>query len=161
MISTATAAQIQFKQNNLPISISSTGASVSLTTTAHTAKGVTVNTGNGTTVAVDDPDCASVGGGVTVRVDRVKASTLPSANLGVVAVGSADISQLLIGKSAWVQVPNTAGWANQSEPHWCLLAQAYTSDGTTVPRAWNGQMTAPPAFPVANENCAQRNIEIN
>lgn len=160
LISTATAMSTPFKKNNLTTSVSSTGANVSLNTTAHAANGVTVNTGNGTTVTVDDPDCTSVGGGVIVRVDRVKASTLPSANLGVITVGTATIGQLLKGKTAWVQVPNTAGWANQSEPHWCLLAQAYTTDGTTVPRAWNGQATTPPAFPVNLENCAQRNIEI-
>ena len=161
LISTATATQIQFRKNNAPQSISSTGANVLITTTAHAANGVTVNTGNGTTVTVDDPDCTLVGGGIVVRVDRVKASTLPSANLGVVSVGTAVLGRLDVGQNRWVQVPNQNGWANQSEKHWCLLAQAYTSDSTTVPRSWDGQATNAPAFPIANENCAQRNIEIN
>lgn len=161
LISTATATQTQFRKNNAPTSISSTGANVSITTTVHTANGVTVNTGNGTTVTVDDPDCTLVGGGITVRVDRVKASTLPSANLGVLPIGTALLGKLQVGKNSWVQIPNQNGWANQSEKHWCLLAQAYTVDGTTVPRPWNGQATNPPPFPIVGENCAQRNIEIN
>lgn len=161
LISTTTASQTPFRKNNAPTSIGSAGANVSITTNAHTANGVTVNTGNGTTVTVDDPDCTLVGDGITVRVDRVKASTLPSANLGVLPIGVGVLGKLLVGKSAWVQVPNQNGWANQSEKHWCLLAQAYTVDGTTVARPWNGQATNPPPFPIGNENCAQRNIEIN
>jgi hypothetical protein len=160
-ISTETAAQTPFRKNNAATSVSSTGANVSLTTTAHAANGVTINTGNGTTVTVDDPDCTAVGGSITVRVDRVKASTLPTANLGVLPVGTATLGVLKVGKSAWVQVPNQNGWANQSEPHWCLLAQAYTADGTTVPRAWDGQAASPPPFPLALDNCAQRNVQIN
>lgn len=161
LISTATAIQTQFRKNNVPTSISSTGANVSITTIAHTANGVTVNTGNGTTDTVDDPDCTLVGGSITIRVDRVKASTLPTANLGVLPIGTAVLGKLQVGNYSWVQVPNQNGWANQSEKHWCLLAQAYTVDGTTVLRPWNGQATNPPPFPIANENCAQRNIEIN
>ena len=160
-VSTAKATTTTFRKNNASTSVSSTGANVSITTTAHAANGVTIGTGNGTTTTVDDPECTVVGGGITVRVDRVKASTLPTANLGVLAVGTATLGILKVGASAWVQVPNQNGWANQSETHWCLLAQAYTADGTTVPRAWNGQATSPPAFPVALENCAQRNIQIN
>jgi hypothetical protein len=160
-VSTAKATTTTFRKNNASTSVSSTGANVSITTTAHAANGVTIGTGNGTTTTVDDPECTVVGGGITVRVDRVKASTLPTANLGVLAVGTATLGILKVGASAWVQVPNQNGWANQSETHWCLLAQAYTADGTTVPRAWNGQAASPPAFPVALENCAQRNIQIN
>ena len=160
-ISTATAVQTPFRKNNLTTSVGSSGANVSITTTAHTANGVSIDTGNGSTVTVDDPDCTLVGGGITVRVDRVKASTLPTANLGVLPIGVAALGLLKVGKFAWVQVPNQNGWANQSEKHWCLLAQAYTADGTIVARAWNGQATNPPPFPVALENCAQRNIEIN
>ncbi|MBI5118863.1 hypothetical protein HZA56_20535 [Candidatus Poribacteria bacterium] len=161
MVSTATATETQFRKNNAPTSISSTGANVSMTTTAHTANGVTVNTGNGTTVTVDDPDCTLVGGGIIIRVDRVKASTLPSANLGVLPVGTAVLGILQVGKNSWVKVPNQSGWANQSEKHWCLLAQAYTVDGATIPRPWNGQAANPPPFPIINETCAQRNIEIS
>lgn len=161
LISTATATQVPFRKNNAPTSVSSTGANVSLTTTAHTANGVTVNTGNGTTVTVDDPDCSLVGGGIMVRVDRVKVSTLPAANQGVVSVGTAVLGKLQVGKRSWVQVPNQNGWDNKSEKHWCLLGQAHTVDGTTIPRSWNGQATNPPPFPLSNENCAQRNIAIN
>lgn len=160
-ISTATATQVPFKKNNASTSVSSTGASVSITTNAHAANGVTINTGNGTTVTVDDPECTSVGGGITVRVDRVKASTLPTANLGVLPVGTGAVGLLPVGASTWVQVPNPNGWANQSEQHWCLLAQAYTTDGATIPQPWNGQAAAPPPFPIGNDNCAQRNIAIN
>jgi hypothetical protein len=87
---------------------------------------------------------------------------LPTANLGVLPVGTAALGVLRQGQSAWVQVPNTnaSGWANQSERHWCLLAQAYTADGTTIPRSWNGQASNPPPFPVTLQNSAQRNIEI-
>jgi hypothetical protein len=162
LISTVAGALTSFRQNNLPIAaIASTGQSPSITTNTHTALGVAIDTGNGTTIDVDDPDCTFVGGGVVVRVDRVKASTLPSANLGVLPIGTAVLGALRQTGSSWVQVPNQNGWANQSEKHWCLLGQAYTSDLTTIPRPWNGQATNPPPFPTANDNCAQRNIEIN
>jgi hypothetical protein len=160
-ILTATAKLTSFKKNNVATSVGSTGANVSITTTAHAANGISINTGNGTIVTVDDPDCTLVGNGITVRVDRVKASTLPTANLGVQPIGVASLGQLLAGKNAWVQVPNTNGWANQSEKHWCLLGQTYTTDLTTIPRPWNGQLTNPPAFPITLDNCAQRNIEID
>lgn len=160
-ILTASAKPTSFKKSNVATSVGSTGANVSIMTTAHTANGVSISTGSGTIVMVDDPDCTLVGSGITARVDRVKASTLPTANLGVQPIGSAALGQLLVGKTVWVQVPNTNGWANQSEKHWCLLAQAYTTDMTTVVPPWNGQATNPPAFPVALDNCAQRNIEIN
>lgn len=160
LISTATAQIIQFKENNVTSPASIVGANPALTTTQHAALGVTINTGAGLTVTRDDPDCTVVGGDLVVRVDRVKASTLPSANLGVVAVGTASLGLLPVGQSRWVQVPNSSGWANQSERHWCLLAQAYTADGTTIARPWNGQAASPPPFPVALQNCAQRNIEI-
>jgi hypothetical protein len=96
-------------------------------------------------------------------VDRVKASTLPSGNLGVLSIGSAAVGLIKAGQKAWVQVPNTnpAGWGNQGEQHWCLLAQAYTSDNATVKKPWNGQMVSPPAFPLALANCAQRNVMIS
>jgi hypothetical protein len=162
LVSTATAQRVQFRRNNAPTSVTIVGANPLITTTQHGANGVTINTGSGATTTVDDPDCTLVGGGVKVTVDRVKASTLPSANLGVAAVGTASLGVLRQGQSAWVQVPNTnaSGWAHQSERHWCLLAQAYTADGTTIPRPWNGQAASPPAFPLSLQNCAQRNIEI-
>lgn len=162
LISTATATVISFRKNNAPTSVSIVGPNPSIVTNQHAANGVRVNTGSGAFVDVDDPDCTAVGGGVAVTVDRVKASTLPSANLGVLPVGSGVVGLLRVGQSAWVQVPNTnpSGWANQAEKHWCLLAQAYTSDGTTIPKPWNGQAGAPPPFPVALNHCAQRNIEI-
>ena len=160
LVSTATAQVVSFRKNNANTSVASTGASPSISTQAHSANGVKINTGNGSIVDVDDPECTFVGAGIVVRVDRVKASTLPSANLGVVAVGTATLGQLAAGKSAWVQVPNVNGWDNQSEAHWCLLGQTHTTDGTTIPRAWNGQLPMPPPFPLSSDLCAQRNIEI-
>lgn len=161
LFSTLAGTAIPFRQNNAPIpDIAPTGTGFSITTQTHGAMGVVVGTGGGTTVLVDDPDCTFVGGGIRVSIDRVKASTLPTANLGVAHVGDAVIGTLRQNETGWVQVPNQNGWANQSERHWCLLAQAYTVDGTTIPRPWNGQATNPPPFPIANENCAQRNIEI-
>jgi hypothetical protein len=161
---TETALAKPFNKNNVPSSgVTITGPNPSITTVQHAANGVQIVTGSGT-VTVDDPDCTNVaGGGVVAWVDRVKASTLPSANLGVLSVGSAAASMIKQGQSLWVQVPNTnpAGWSNQGAPHWCLLAQAYTSDGTTIPKPWNGQATSPPAFPIALINCAQRNVMIN
>jgi hypothetical protein len=162
VVSTTAAAPTQFTKNNQPTSVSITGSSPSITTVQHAANGVQIATGSGT-VTVDDPDCmAVVGGGVLAWVDRVKASTLPSANLGVMSVGVSAASLIKKGQSLWVQVPNTnpSGWANQSEQHWCLLAQAYTADGTTIPKPWNGQATAPPPFPIGLDDCAQRNIMI-
>jgi hypothetical protein len=163
LVSTARGQIVQWRSNNVPTSVTITGTNPSITTQSHTANGVRIATGGGGSVMVDDPDCTAVGGGVAATVDRVKASTLPSANLGVMAVGSGVVSVLRVGQSAWVQVPNTnpAGWGNQGERHWCLLAQAYTTDGTTIPKPWNGQATNPPAFPLSRNNCAQRNIDIS
>jgi hypothetical protein len=158
LVSTTKAMLVPFKQSNVPITVTIT-SNANISTTAHAANGVSIVTVSGT-VTVDDPECTSVGGGITVHVDRVKASTLPSGNLGVVSVGTAVVGALAAGASRWVQVPPPAGWANQSETHWCLLAQAYTSDLTTIPVAWNGQASSPPAFPIGASNCAQRNIDI-
>jgi len=161
LVSTATAKVVPFRQNNVAATVTIVGLNPSVTTLQHAAKGVRVNTGSGATIDVDDPDCTMVaGGGIVVAVDRVKASTLPTANLGVLPVGSATLGLLRVGQSQWVQVPNATGWANQSEQHWCLLAQAFTADGTTIPRPWNGQSVNPPPFPIAKQNCAQRNIAI-
>lgn len=161
IISTTTALQIDIKTNNIKTSVQMAGSNPSIKTLQHAANGVQINLGNGTLFLVDDPDCTFIGGGITVTVDRVKASTLPSGNLGVMSVGNGQVGQLAVGKNYWVQVPNTnpSGWGNQSEKHWCLLAQAYTDDLATVPRPWNGQSN-PPAFPISKINCAQRNIEI-
>jgi hypothetical protein len=157
-ISTATAQPVQLRQNNVPTSVTIAGPNPSIVTKQHAAKGVHVTTGVGPGVDIDDPDCGVVsGGGVVAWVDRVKASTLPSANLGVVQVGSGVVSLIKAGQSYWVQVPPPPGWANQGEPHWCLLAQAYT----TIPKPWNGQAPSPPQFPVGLIECAQRNISIN
>jgi len=163
VVSTSSALSIQFTKNNVPTAVAITGPAPSITTVAHTANGTQIVTGSGT-VSVDDPDCTMVGGGVVAWVDRVKASTLPSGNLGVMSVGSGMAAgSLKPGQSSWVQVPNSnpLGWANQGEQHWCLLAQAYTSDGTTVARPWNGQAPSPPAFPNSAVNCAQHNIAIS
>jgi len=148
---------------NIPLAapIAGTPGTPAITTNTHGINGVTVDTG-GTNVMVDDPDCTFVGGGVRVHVDRVKASTLPSANLGVLSVGTAALGLSRVNSSYWVQVPNqnTILWDNQGEQHWCLLAQSYTPDGTTIPSPWDGQAATPPPFPVSLENCAQRNIGI-
>jgi hypothetical protein len=162
LFTTDNAKEIPFRKNNGPLTIAANGAAPAITTMDHTASGVTINTGNGATGTVDDPECTFDGGGVIVRVDRVKASTLPTANLGVLPIGTAALGMLRQNTFSWVQVPNQNGWANESEKHWCLLAQAYTSlAAPTIPRPWNGQATNPLPFPVDNENCAQRNIEIN
>src|SRR5262245_28609754 len=161
LVSTANATPAQFREGNVPLTIASTGASPSITTNTHQAYGVSIDTGNGTHVDVDDPECTFEGGGIIVRVDRVKASTLPTANLGVLPIGTAVLGTLRQNGFSWVQVPNQNGWANQSEQHWCLLAQAYTQQiSATIPRPWDGQATNPPPFPIANENCRQRNIRI-
>jgi hypothetical protein len=161
---TETAQAKAFTKNNLPSSgVTITGVNPLITTVQHAANGVEIATGSGT-VTVDDPDCLNVaGGGVVAWVDRVRASTLPNANTGILSVGSAVASLIKQGTSLWVQVPNTnaSGWANQGVPHWCLLAQAYTSDGTTIPKPWNGQAASPPLYPIALINCAQRNVMIS
>lgn len=162
LISTATAQPTSFRKNNVQTSVSIVGSNPSISTKQHAALGVHVTTGSAPGIDVDDPDCAMVsGGGVMAWVDRVKASTLPNANLGVMSVGSAAASLIKAGQSYWIQVPPPQGWTNQSEPHWCLLAQAYTADGTTIPKPWNGQAPSPPGFPATVINCAQRNIMIN
>jgi hypothetical protein len=160
MVSTADAQVKPFKKNNATTAVTIVGANPSITTNAHNANGVRVDTGAGATIDVDDPECTAVGGSVMVHVDRVKASTLPTGNLGVVAVGTASAGALAQGQSLWVQVANTNGWNNQGETHWCLLAQAYTSDGAIIASPWDGQAASPPAFPLSAVNCAQRNVDI-
>lgn len=132
----------------------------SIETRTQTANGVGIDTGDGTFRRRDGSDCTFVGGGVSVRVDRVKASTLPGASLGVLPVGTASGGTLAAGASRWVQVPDTQGRADQGEQHWCLLVRAHTADGTTIPLHWNPAAPMPPAFPVGRETCAQRNIAI-
>ena len=163
LVRTATAQVVGFRRNNAAIAaLSVLIDSPSITTWQSGANGVDVvrEPAPAAATTVDDPECTAVDIGVVVRVDRVKASTLPSANLGVRPVGLSVVGPLSAGQSRWVQVTNGSGWANQSEPHWCLLAQAYTADGVTVPRPWFGDNVNPPPFPVALDNCAQRNIEI-
>jgi hypothetical protein len=161
LLSTEEGTTTSFKSMNVPANISTNGPHPSISTDAHTANGVTLKRGDGiqqSTIQVDDPECTALPDTVQVVVDRVKASTLPSANLGVLPVGNASAGPLLMGQSVWVQVANPNGWANQGEEHWCLLAQAFTTDNTTIPRPWT-----PPSspFPVGDENCAQRNIMIS
>jgi hypothetical protein len=160
LVSLSSAQKISFKRNNVPTVVTAVAVHPVINTVQHTANGVVIDVGDGIQahfVTVDDPDCTAVAQTVQVAVDRVKASTLPSANLGVVAVGQASAGPLSVGDSKWVQVPNLMGWANQGEEHWCLLAQAFTLDGTTIPRPWDGVS----AFPLADDNCAQRNIMIS
>jgi hypothetical protein len=164
LVSLSTAQPIPFRRNNVPTVVTGRPVHPVITTNQHTANGVVIDRGDGIAanfVTVDDPDCTAVAQTVQVVVDRVKASTLPSANLGVVAVGQASAGPLPVGTSKWVQVPNVMGWANAGEDHWCLLAQAFTLDGTTIPRPWDGQAPSPPPFPLAGDNCAQRNIMIS
>jgi hypothetical protein len=164
LVSLSTASRTTFKRNNLPVTVQCVATAPKITTAAHVANGVSIDIGNGLVasfVTVDDPDCTAIAQSAQVVVDRVKASTLPTANLGVLAVGQASAGPLAVGAVKWVQVPNMIGWANQSEPHWCLLAQAFTLDGTTIPRPWDGQAATPPPFPLQDENCAQRNIMIS
>ncbi len=164
VVSLAQAQPTAFTQNNVSKPVPAIATQPKITTNQHTANGVTIDIGDGNMahfMTVDDPDCTAVSQTVQVAVDRVKASTLPSGNLGVIAVGQASAGPLRMGMFQWVQVPNLNGWANQGEEHWCFLAQAFTLDGTTIPRPWNGQGAMPPAFPVSDDNCAQRNIMIS
>jgi hypothetical protein len=163
VVALATATTATFKRNNVPVAVTCVATQPKINTAAHTANGVTIDIGNGqlaSNVKVDDPDCTAVPDAIQVIVDRVKASTLPSANLGVLHVGDSSAGPLAQGTSKWVQVVNVNGWANQGEQHWCLLAQGCTQDGVTIPRPWNGQAAAPPAFPLSLDNCAQHNIMI-
>jgi hypothetical protein len=158
-VSTETGAVTSARINNVATPVSTDGQTPTITTNAHTARGVAINPGSGATIFVDDPDGTAATRGLEVRVDRVKASTLPSANLGVLPVGSAAGGPIPPGGFAWVQVPNTTGWSNQGETHWCLLAQAY-SVSTAIPQPWHGDVASPPPFPANLPNCAQRNIHI-
>ena len=150
-VSTATAALVQPSQNNVPWAIS--GAVTNLTTQGHGANSLLVSRPGGN-ISIDDPECFQVVGGVRVRVDRVKASTLPNANQGIVHVGEAFISLLPAGQRRWAKVPNINGWGKGGESHWCLLAQAIAPPVTPPP--WNP--VSP--FPGGAQNCAQRNIFI-
>jgi hypothetical protein len=162
LVETASAQVVDFRLNNAALgTLLVVISNPSITTRQAGAGGVDILRGPAATVTyADDPECTKVNTGVIVRVDRVKASTLPTANLGVRPVGVSAGGPLSAGQSRWVQVANASDWVNQSEPHWCLLAQAYTADGTAVPRPWFGDHASPPPFPVALENCAQRNLEI-
>jgi hypothetical protein len=160
LLSTEQGTTAQFRINNVPTTIATNGPSPSITTAAHTARGVTIKLGDGmvtSTIQVDDPECTALPDTVQVAVDRVRASTLPTANLGVMSVGQASAGPLSVtDPPKWVQVPNQNMnlWANSGEQHWCLLAQAFTADV-------DGQAVSPPPFPNADENCAQRNIMIS
>ena len=92
LVSLSTAQPIPFRQNNVPTVVTARPTHPVITTNQHTANGVSIDLGDGVAmnfVKVDDPDCTAVAQTVQVAVDRVKASTLPSANLGVVTVGQA------------------------------------------------------------------------
>jgi len=164
LISTEQGVLSTFRSNNGVLTgLTTIPAHPTISTAFHTALGVTIDRGdNRSFYTVDDPDCAAIYQDVQVAVDRVKASTLPNAQWsGVLAVGVASGGPLPAGTSKWVQVPNGNDWHNLGEDHWCLLAQAFTVDGTTIPRPWNGQAPSPPPFPVGDENCAQHNIMIS
>jgi len=59
LVSTATARAGQFAKNGVARSIIATGPSPSITTNQHAINGVRIDTGDGTTIDVDDPDCTS------------------------------------------------------------------------------------------------------
>jgi hypothetical protein len=161
-VSARTAKNDGFKQGNLPISVQIWNAAATITTQHQSAFGVAIGGMPGhPDVFVDDPDCTFAPGGVVARVDRMKVSSLLAPTGGVVSVGDSVASILARGESRWVQVPNVnpLGWGNQGQTHWCLVAQAFTTDGQ-VPLAWNGQAASVPQFPNWLENCAQRNVDI-
>jgi hypothetical protein len=158
--------------SGMPVTLTP-GPGASITTNTHTALGVTVQPVTnpppvGPSATIDDPDDTESFGGFAVHVDRVLASTLPTANWGVRLVGDAIAGVIptstLPGGNYWVQVPNRVGWDRLGESHWCLLAQAFYANAG-LPRPWNGQAASPVPFPVSapapgNERCAQRNIHI-
>ena len=160
-LSTSDANSVRPKQMGTSTDIDTTGPAPGVTTIAHTANGVQVDRGSGgAPVVIDDPDDTEKFDAMTVHVDRVKASTLPTANLGIVLVGAAIAGELGANQSRWVQVPNRVGWAKDTEAHWCLLAQVY-DEPALVHRVWDGQVLTPPPFPATTSNrCAQRNIQI-
>ena len=163
-LSTETAGPVAARQGGVAVSVTTNGGAPTITTNAHTALGVSVFQGSGAPTLIDDPDDTRVFGGLTVHVDRVKASTLPSANLGVRLIGAGIAGVIPQGQSRWVQVPNRVGWNDEGESHWCLLAQGY-DETAGIQRAWDGQAATPPPFPaqapaVGNERCTQKNIHI-
>jgi hypothetical protein len=160
-ISTRTAQSVGFKQGNLPKSVSVSKTTATITTQHQSAFGVVIGGIPGSPILIDDPDCTFVAGGVVARVDRMKVSSLLAPTGGVVSVGQSAASILAAGESRWLQVPNVnpLGWANQGESHWCLVAQAFTTDGQ-VPQPWNPSVPSVPQFPNWLENCAQRNVDI-
>jgi hypothetical protein len=56
LVSTTSAQQTHFRKNNTTQSIATTGINPSITTNSHANNGVRIDTGNGTTIDVDDPD---------------------------------------------------------------------------------------------------------
>lgn len=56
LVSTASAQQTHFRKNNAALSITGTGPTPSITTNRHANNGVRIDTGDGTTIDVDDPD---------------------------------------------------------------------------------------------------------
>lgn len=166
-VSTLRGATTQSRQLNIAHAVSTDGPNPIITTVTRTSRGVSVDTGSAGIDWIDDPDGTAARGGLEVRVDRVKASTLPDAHLGVLPVGAAAAGPLTGGSVSsptwsWVQVPNKVGWDRELESHWCLLAQAY-SPSHGIPVAWNPleELNPTQAFPAQTQpNCAQRNIDI-
>ena len=131
------------------------GMTPSVTTLAHTAKGVSFNPGAGAPILIDDPDGTAAAGGLTVQVDRIQASTW-LVNQNIHAIGVAAGPEIKPGQSAWVQIPPPANWFNDSDQHWCVVAQAYDTP-SGVPRLWP---ETGPVFPTGNDRCAQRNVTL-
>jgi hypothetical protein len=161
-VSTRTGSTTQSRDRNIARPVQTDGATPTITTLAHTSRGVVVQTGSAGPIKIDDPD-GTARGGLEVRVE---ASTLPDAHLGVLPVGAAAVGPIstasVNGPWSWAQVPNDVGWDRQSESHWCLLAQAYSPEHG-IPIAWNPLELTDPTDPFPAQallNCAQRNIDI-
>ena len=138
------------------VTVKTDGMNPSVTTDAHTAKGVTFNPGSGGPTKIDDPDDTEKLGGLTVKVDRIQASTW-LLNQYVQPVGLSVAPELTaVGQTAWVQIPPPANWSNNSDDHWCIVAQAY-DPAHGVPRLWPD---TGPVFPTDKDRCAQRNVTI-
>jgi len=158
-VSTRTAQSVGFKHGNVPTSISVNKTTAVITTQHQSAFGVAITGIPGSPILVDDPDCTLVTGGVIAKVDRMKVSSLLAPTGGVVSVGQSVASILAVGESRWLQVPNNNDWGNKGETHWCLVAQAFTTDGQVL-QPWNPLQPVVPQFPNWLENCAQRNVDI-
>jgi hypothetical protein len=154
-ISTVDAALVSAYVSGVSTTVKTDGAGPQIETIKHTRLGVSVSPGTGTPTFIDDPDETATLGGLTVKVDRIQASTwLGTQN--VRAIGVAAGPEIAAFSSAWVQVPPPPNWINDNDQHWCLVAQAYDV-GLGLKRLWPDTVAV---FPTDKERCAQRNIII-